>query len=306
MAAKTYGYIQNYVQDALDLQEETFITPDELLTYCEEALKFCEAEVHKLGIDDLYFETCAPIVLKASRTEFALPSNIFANKITRLVFNNGSEIYDVTRIRNQYRYSDLAVTDQFSQSARYQFMLLNHDIRVGSRIRLTPRCHDITPVGSFTADMTAGSEILTNVSSVVGLQIGQFISGSGIPDNSRIEDIGATTVSLSAPCVITQTGISVAYTGQLLTCWYIRDAKVPTGTNDLIDFPEFWNFIAQHMIVQCLSKELGNPRIAAESIKLDKMKEQVIATLSNRVPDQDDRMEADTSSYQEQYLGDGL
>jgi hypothetical protein len=306
MAAKTYGYVQNYVQDALDLQEETFITPDEFLTYAEEALKFCESEVHKLGIEDLYFETCAPIVLKANRSEFALPSNIFANKITRLVFNNGSEVYDVTRIRNQYRYSDLAITDQFSQSARYQYMLLNHDIRVGSRIRLTPRCQDVTPVISLTADMTLGSEVLTNVSSTAGLQVGQFMAGSGIPDNARIEDIGSTTVSLSAPCQTTQTGVSVSATGQLLTCWYIRDAKVPTGVNDLIDFPEFWNFIAQHMIVQCLSKELGNPRIAVEQAKLLAMKEQVIATLSNRVPDQDDRMEADTSSYQEQYLGDGL
>lgn len=52
--------------------------------------------------------------------------------------------------------------------------------------------------GSFTADRTSGSPILVNVSSLTGLQVGQPISGTGIPANTYILSIdSATQITMS-------------------------------------------------------------------------------------------------------------
>ena len=56
-----------------------------------------------------------------------------------------------------------------------------------------------TAPGSFTADRTSGSAILANVSSLVGLQVGQAISGTGIPASTYILSIdSATQITMSA------------------------------------------------------------------------------------------------------------
>jgi hypothetical protein len=84
--------------------------------------------------------------------------------------------------------------------------------------------------------------------------------------------------------------------------WYIRGVLIPTASTDPIDIPEFWPVVAQHVIVSCLSKELGSPRLAMEKETLLQMTAQMIETLTEMVPDQDDTVEADTSSYEEQGL----
>ncbi len=94
-------------------------------------------------------------------------------------------------------------------------------------------------------------------------------------------------------------------TQPLVTCWYIREAAIPSDLSDIIDFPQFWNFIAQHMIVRCLAKEIGNPRLTTEQATLDVMREQVVSTLADQVPDQDDTIEMDSSFYEDSGIGMG-
>lgn len=56
-----------------------------------------------------------------------------------------------------------------------------------------------TAPANFTADRTSGSAILINVSSLTGLQVGQPISGTGIPVNTYILSIdSATQITMSA------------------------------------------------------------------------------------------------------------
>lgn len=69
----------------------------------------------------------------------------------------------------------------------------------------------------FTADRTLGSDVLTNVSSFQGLQVGQLITGTGIATNTTITALnpGALTVTISQAATSTGTGAT-----------YV----VPTGT----------------------------------------------------------------------------
>jgi hypothetical protein len=137
------------------------------------------------------------------------------------------------------------------------------------------------------------------VSSLTGILSRYFITGTGIPDGTWIESVDAIngTIRMSQPATATGALVAITATEPRLLCYYIRSAFIPTLSTDYIDYPEFWNFITQHVIVECLKKELGNPRIADEKIKLDELRQQMIETLTDKVPDQEDEIEKDISAY---------
>lgn len=296
---KTWSFIKTFVQRKLDLQEESFITPAELLDYAEEALRFCEAVIHKLNIEDQYFTAVQPIRLVEGKSEYDLPSNIYAHKIQRLIYNNGTRIFDIPRMRQEKRFETGLLLDQNPPGESYAYMLINQDPRATTQIRLFPKARETSTQVTPTGDLTSGSATISNVSSFTSVATGYFISGASIPSGTRIEsyDSDASTITMTQAAVATATTETLTVTEPRMLCWYTRSTVIPTATTDYIDFPEFWGFIAQHMIVSCLKKELGNPRLESEMMRLKEMEQQVVDTLSNMVPDQDDTVEQDLSHY---------
>jgi hypothetical protein len=304
---KTYAEVLDYVQKTLDLQEETFITTDEFLIYTEEALKFCEAECHKLHIEDQYFVSVAPLALVSGRAEYALPTDCFGNKILRIVYDRDGDLYNIPRIRETARFEVGSLIDRTSPSDDYGYMLVNADPRTGTRIRLYPASRETVAQVSLAASVTTGGSRSVTVGSTTGLQAGQFITGTGLPNGCRIESVDSSTViTLTAPAVSTQASTTLTATDPRVLVWYIRRVSVPTTGTDLIDFPEFWNFVAQYVIVQCLMKEMGNPRLQADMKKLEMLQAQVVSTLSNMVPDEDDKLEKDMEAYADMDMSEGV
>lgn len=298
---KTWGFIKTFVQRKLDLQEESFITPAELLDYAEEALRFCESVVHKLNIEDQYFTSVQPITLVQNKSEYDLPSNMYANKIQRLIYNNGTRIWDIPRIRNEHRFTMGSMMDQYPPSESYGYILVNNDPRATTQIRLYPKARESSITASPTGNLTSGSATISSVSSTSGYQVGYYISGASIPNGTRIQaiDTDNSTITLTQTAVATATTEALTIVEPRVLCWYIRSTIIPTNTDNVIDFPEFWNFIAQHVVVNCLKKELGNPRVEVEYNKLKEMEAHVESTLANMVPDQDDTIQPDVSHYQQ-------
>jgi hypothetical protein len=302
MSTKTYATIKSFVETKLDLQEESFITAAELLTYCEEAVNYCEAEIHKLNIEDQYFVACANIRLVSGQQYYALPSNIYANKILRIVYTDGASIYDVKKITKKARYEDAEVTEQTSgQNSSYRYMLVNNDPNIGTQISLLPKSAETSDQVTPTGNTTSGSKVISGMSSTTGIVAGYYVSGTGIPTGARVQSVDSSTqITITGTASATGTAVTLTINQPRLLVWYIRRANVPVATTDIVDFPEFWNFVAQHMIVECLAKELGNIRLPKEQAKLDDMRAQVLSTLSNMVPDQEDEIEQDLSSYMSQ------
>ena len=67
-------------------------------------------------------------------------------------------------------------------------------------------------VFTFTGNATAGSAIITAVSTNRGLVRGQIATGTGIPANTYVQDISGTTVTLSNAATATNAGITVTAT----------------------------------------------------------------------------------------------
>lgn len=66
----------------------------------------------------------------------------------------------------------------------------------------------------------------------------------------------------------------------------------------LIDIPEFTTFVIQWAKVRCISKEF-DPRTGGEADELKRQKKQMVDTLTGRVPDDNDEIEADFTHYYE-------
>ena len=301
MSQKTYSDIKTFVQNKLDLNDEDFISDDEMLEYTEEALKFVEAEIHKLGIEDLYFETQSALPLVSGRSDYALPDNIYANKILRAVYSLGGDIYAVHRMRKLNRYEDSeSIRYAADTTGNYQYRIVNIDPRVGTKIRLFPTPDEDSSDVSTTGDIAADSASIT-VASTAGITAGDFVFAEGIARGTRVESVeSSTTLTLTDAAYTTAATVDMRFIEPRLLIYYIRDVFIPDDATDYIDVPEFWPVVAQHIIVNCLKKELGNPRLPAEQANLEAMRAQMIETLTNMVPDGDDEIEGDMGHYIEQ------
>ncbi len=221
MSALTRAEIVAKIEADLDLEEETFITTNELYNYINEAIRDCEAEIHTLYED--YFLVSAPISLVTGTSEYSLPADIYANKIRGLVFDNGSDKYLMTRIK---KFEDIP----FVQSNDpYQFLITNSGTS-GIKLKLFPNSRDTS--ASF------------------------------------------------------------------LTVWYLREAKKLAADGDICDIPEFINYILSHIKVSCLKKE-GHPLLPIEVANLDKLRQNMVETLSSMVVDGDTKIPLDTSFYED-------
>jgi hypothetical protein len=302
MAQKTLSELRTFVQNKLDLRDEDFIDDAEILEYTEEAIKYCEAEIHKLNIEDQYFVAHGTIPLVAGRSDYALPTNVYGNKILRLVYSNGSVIRTIKRATRQLRFEDMEQESRFgsSQAGGYSYMLINNSQRGGTKLRFYPTPNETSSTYTETATVVDNSTTLQDLTTS-SVQVGWFIESSttGIEPGTRVASID-TSNAITMTAIGTIDGQrSITFTQPLLQIWYIRHAEIPEADTDYIDFPEFWHFIAQHVLVNCLKKELGNPRIVEEKETLKELRAQMIETLSNMVPDQDDEIEKDLSIYED-------
>lgn len=136
----TYEEIENKIKRDLDLQDEDFVTTDELAGYCNDAIDEAEAEIISL-CEDYFLKTSAlPMVSGAS--DIDLPTDIYAQKIRSLTYENGTIIYQVKLIKGRDEWQDIALTKFYSGVDDYRYKLLNANAGEQAKIRLYPASRD--------------------------------------------------------------------------------------------------------------------------------------------------------------------
>lgn len=231
----TYQEVRDKILVDLDLQNESFIQPDELVGYGNEAIEEAEYEIHNLGVEDEYFLNSTQLALAQGTSAYNLPDNIYANKIRGLVYVNGAEIYGVNRIRRMNKFVIKAFVDS---ADRYRYDLENASADIGAQIVLYPPSRDT----------------------------GSLITLSYIRKAERIPLISEGSLSVTLGSVV--------------------------------DIPEFISFIFKHMKKRCLDKEPG-PRLQDAIQEREQARSQMINALTNQVPDDDDRLQADYTHYED-------
>lgn len=126
----TYSNLKTKLYDDLDLYDEDFITEQEFLGYLNEGLRDCEAVIHNLGLESRYFLTTDTLTLVSGTSDYAMPSDVYANKLVKVFYNNGSKIYEMFRVRN------LTELPYIQSGEDYRYMIFN--LTAGIKMRLYP------------------------------------------------------------------------------------------------------------------------------------------------------------------------
>lgn len=226
----TYSELKTKVQNDLDLGNETSITDAEYLAYFNEAIDEAEAEIHKLGVEDEYFRDSAYLSLVSGTSAYAMPTNIYANKIRGIVYSSGDTIYQVRRIRGSKAFIEIETRNlSANASLDYKYYFTN-PAGTGRRINVSPPSRETSST--------------------------------------------------------------------VMKVWFIRNATRLTASGDVLDIPEFANFILSFVKVRLLQKE-GDARVELEAEMLKAQRKLMIDTLTEMVEDDDNLVEQDSSHYEE-------
>lgn len=143
----TYLELKQKVERDTDTEAEIFIQPEEMLGYFNEAIDEVELEVK--GLYEDYFLDRDTLTLVSGTSEYALPSKIYAHKIRRILYRNGSRVYVVRRVRDWKKFEYLEVNKIYSTSGsdanEYSYFVINSTAGA-PRILFTP---DVSEDGTF-------------------------------------------------------------------------------------------------------------------------------------------------------------
>lgn len=137
---ETYADYKEQIEDDLDLQEETFIKPEALMKLFNKAVRKANATIHTLYED--YFLTYKTLRLQAGISLVSLPDNIYANKIRSLIYDNGSTVYKLRKVKD---FIDIPFIN--TNTDLFSYVMVNAEDR-GTKIKLfpTPTATDSTSI----------------------------------------------------------------------------------------------------------------------------------------------------------------
>ena len=119
----TYADITSKIINDLSLDGEDFVIPSELLGYAQEAVREVEAEIHAINED--YFLSRYQLTLISGQDAYDLPTNIYAHKIRRLVYNNGTTVYAIERFKDWKKFEKMAENVATGTGTVYAYMIDN-------------------------------------------------------------------------------------------------------------------------------------------------------------------------------------
>jgi hypothetical protein len=139
MIYKTFEQIKTKVERELDIETEDFIQPDEFREYVNDAIDIVFAEILKLGLEDEYFLKWKYMALVQGQDTYALPTDIYSNKIKKIMYRQGATLYEIKRMRSKQRFEQIEEILQYnSVTDFYRYLLTNHGSDEGITLELFP------------------------------------------------------------------------------------------------------------------------------------------------------------------------
>jgi len=267
--ASTLAQLRTRVQADLDLEDETFIIDSDINSWINEAIKKAEAEIHTLYED--YFLTETEVTLVTTNAEptdtddvedswpntqfYQYPSDIYANKIRKIVYVNdsNSSTHEVRRVKNLIAATERDVYDTTSNPV----------------LEWSPYN------GAWSYEYIDDPEdpaITVSVPRTINATTGEVLPGKAIRLFPKVGRSGK------------------------LKIWYIRNAKQLIADTDVCDIDEFERYVLQSVKTECFFKD-GDPRAIQSKQLEEQLKQDMINTLSNMVPDNNDEIPMDFSFY---------
>lgn len=119
----TWATLRDKVFKDLALEGQDIVEEVELLGYANEAIDDAEAEIHGLYQD--YFLTTTIINLVSGTSSYDLPADIYAMKIRKIIYRNGTKMYPVNRLKDWHKFEEYQQLQTSGQSGEYGYMIVN-------------------------------------------------------------------------------------------------------------------------------------------------------------------------------------
>lgn len=148
MKVWTFKEMYNKILRDLDLEDETFISLDEMIGYFNESLNEAESEIMSTNQD--YFLAKFFVPTELGQQEYALPYNIYANKIRGFIYHNNAIIYRIDQVRRKDKFEKIANLEQYGLYDDYMYILSN-DVIGKSKMILYPGAREATILSPVNA-----------------------------------------------------------------------------------------------------------------------------------------------------------
>ena len=140
--SKTYAQLKAKFERDLDLEDEDFVQDTELMEIFNDGIREAEGEIHKLGLEELYYlEKDLPSVVSGTQ-EYAMPSNIYSSKLVKCIYNDGNRVYPIKELRGRKRFEKIAHNANTTHSQPvYEYYLRNaytNDTTMSTKWGLSP------------------------------------------------------------------------------------------------------------------------------------------------------------------------
>ena len=294
----TLAEIRDLVLRPIDMQDETFMPTVELNLHINSGIRQAESEI--IGIYENYFLERYSLPLLQGVGIYDLPPDIFAAKIVRITYDNGSEKYRIDRNR------DLDLIPFINDTDWYSYTILNYNNAL---------------IGTAISGYVVGTKTIS-FSSPHYLTFGDKINVYDATGTLRGTDFvalipNATALTLKdgiATCIATDLcrksqgmkiklyPISRENSTTAVVIHYIRKSKQLVSDRDTCDIPDFHDFVVLYARYECLKKEIGNPLLQIVKAELEAERALMVTTLTAMVPDSDNEIQPDMRFYQD-YCG---
>lgn len=233
MKVWTYKEMSDKVMRDLDLEDETFVSVDEMVGYFNEALNEAESEIMVLNQD--YFLTKYFVPFVSGSTQYVMPYNCYANKIRGLIYQSGTLNYEIVQYRRKNKFLNIALTTQFGASDDYRYLLIND--RIGkSYLEFHPSAREtavLAPVASQSTPV-----VLWYIRNCARIPItGEYCNPELVmPTQVSASANSITTLSGTATVGTVQQGLPGGYPGSI--AYITGDAvKLSAGPNGTVPAP---------------------------------------------------------------------
>lgn len=336
---KTWTYLEakTKVQVDLDLQDEDFVTPDELVGYTNEGTKEVYAEIIELHQD--YFLTSDYVSLQQGLAVYSMPLNIYGNKLRGVIYQNGALTYEVKKIRRPNGFQAIAMIDSYDLSADYQYYIATDDYGQ-QNFTLTPTSRDTDALGAshlmrrwyqrasnrvpitgeycnperlVAAAVNTGTDVITVIAGttaapgsttyVTGDTVKFTNAGGALPAPLVAGTVyyviaaSSTTIKLATSLINALAGTAIDLTTAGTGVQTLQVAATTAIQNNILI--DIPEFIEFVMMwMKCRVLEKdGDPRYDSATAELAGQRKMVQDTLNKMVDDDDDTIPADFSFY---------
>lgn len=140
----TYKELRTKIELELDLEEEIFVRPDELIGYANKAISLAESAI--LKIDEDYFLSVYHVPLVGGTSEYDYPFDVYAYKIRGMEYSAGATIYPVQRFRRMGKFDTLEIANFYPVNNWYAYTTINKGTDGKAKIVLVPSSRETSTV----------------------------------------------------------------------------------------------------------------------------------------------------------------